>query len=411
MFCDLVGSTALSAGLDPEDLREIINSYQERCSKVIGRFQGYVAKYMGDGIVAYFGYPKAHEDNASLAVHAALSLVSEVSRLTLRGVDARLQVRVGVATGLVVVGDLIGEGSSQELSVIGETPNLAARLQAIARPGTVVMAPSTHRLVRGEFQYASLGQQRLKGFAEPVTAWQVLTPLEVQSRFESRSRSAAPLVGRDEELTQVLECWARAKSGSGQILLLSGEPGIGKSRLVRAFCDRLISEKAQSVLSYIHLRYQCSPNYANSALYPIIVQLERAAGFARDDAPEVKLRKLEGLIAEGGDNVLEGLALLASLLMIPADGLYAPLNIPPQRQREMTVATLVQQVTGFSKSKPVLCVFEDVHWADPTTLEVIGRLAGAIRSAPVLLLLTYRSEFDPPWDSTPHTFHLRLSTI
>src|SRR6516162_10176002 len=282
MFCDLVGSTALSAQLDPEDYRDVVAAYHRAVSDAVKSLDGFVAKYMGDGVLAYFGYPRAHEDDAERAVRAGLGVVDAVARLDVKSV--KLQARVGIATGLVVVGDLIGEGSAQEQAVVGETPNLAARLQALAEPDTVVIAAGTRRLVGALFEYRELGAVEVKGIAGPVRAWQVLRPSAVASRFEAlRGSALTPLVGRDEEIELLLRRWARAKAGDGQIVLVSGEPGIGKSRITAELEGRLRAEP------HLHLRYFCSPYCRDSALFPFIEQLGRAAGFVRDDTPAAQL--------------------------------------------------------------------------------------------------------------------------
>ena len=271
MFCDLVGSTALAARLDPEDLREVIGTYHRAVAEIVAGFDGFVAKYMGDGVLVYFGYPRAHEDDAERAIRAGLGLIDAVGRLDVKSVE--LQARVGIATGLVVVGDLIGEGSAQEQSVVGETPNLAARLQALAKPDAVVIAAGTRRLVGDLFEYRDLGAVEVKGIAEPVPAWRVLRPSVVASRFEAlRGSALSPLVGRDEEINLLLRRWARAKAGDGQIVLVSGEPGLGKSRITAALEERLHAEP------HLRLRYFCLPYHQDSALFPFIEQLGRAAG-------------------------------------------------------------------------------------------------------------------------------------
>ena len=290
MFSDLVGSTALSTRLDPEDLREVISAYQKCVAETVRRFDGFVAKYMGDGVLVYFGYPQAHEDDAERAVRAGLELVASVGALK---THAPLQTRVGLATGLVVVGDLIGSGASQEQAIVGETPNLAARLQGVAEPNTVVIAESTRKLVGNLFDLEDLGPQELKGIAGPVRGWAALRPASVESRFDALHASGlTQLVGREEELELLLRRWSKAKNGQGQVVLLSGEPGIGKSRLTAALLERLAGEP------YTRLRYFCSPQHTDSALYPIISQMERAAGFAHDDTAEAKLHKLDTLLAQ-----------------------------------------------------------------------------------------------------------------
>jgi len=332
MFCDLVGSTALAARLDPEDLREVIGAYHRAVAEIVAGFDGFVAKYMGDGVLVYFGYPRAHEDDAERAVRAGLGVIDAVGRLDVKSVN--LQARVGIATGLVVVGDLIGEGSAQEQSVAGETPNLAARLQALAEPDAVVIAASTRRLLGELFEYRDLGAVEVKGIAAPVLAWQVLRPSAIASRFEAlRGSALTPLVGRDEELDLLLRRWARAKAGDGQVVLVSGEPGIGKSRLAAAVAERLHAEP------HLRLRYFCSPYHQDSALYPFIDQLGRAAGFARDDPPAARLEKLEAVLALAAPPD-EDVALLADLLSLPASERHPLPNLSPQRKKERTLEAL-----------------------------------------------------------------------
>ena len=346
MFCDLVGSTALSARLDPEDLREVIAAYHRAVAETVAGFDGFVAKYMGDGVLIYFGYPEAHEDDAERAVRAGLAVIDEVGRLV---APDRLNVRLGVASGLVVVGDLIGAGAAQERGVVGETPNLAARLQALAQPDTLVIAESTRRQIGGLFEIEDLGPQPLAGFAEPQHAWRVVGESGVLSRFEALRSDATPLVGRDEELDLLLRRWQQVKAGEGRVLLISGEPGIGKSRLTAALSQAIGSEP------HTRLRYFCSPHYQDSALYPFITQLERAAGFARDDAVEEKLAKLRELLAPGaqGDRDIE---ISAELLSLPSSA--AELNISPQRKREMLFEALLHQLEAVARRRPVLMVFE-----------------------------------------------------
>ncbi|MFQ5551968.1 MAG: AAA family ATPase, partial [Gemmatimonadales bacterium] len=394
MFCDLAGSTELSQQLDPEDLREVNRAYQDACKAAIERYEGFVARYMGDGVLAYFGYPQAHEDDAERAIHAGLGVVESVADLSLTVGDkheVELGVRVGIATGPVVVGDLIGEGASQESAVVGETPNLAARLQALAARNTVVIGPGTHELAAGQFESDDLGDQVLKGIAEPVHAWRIIAPVTAESRFEAAHRvGLTPLVGREHEIGLLLERWEQAKEGDGQVVLLSGEPGLGKSRLVQALRVRIADEP------HILLRYQCSPYHANSAFYPFVEQLQRAAGLTREDTNESKLEKLEALLSRSSNIVKEIAPLFALLLSIPSDTRYAPLNLSPQRQKEKTIEVLMDQLSGLSQTAPVLIVFEDVHWADPTTLEVLNALIEAV-SAKSLALVTHRPEFAPPW--------------
>jgi class 3 adenylate cyclase/predicted ATPase len=391
MFCDLVGSTALAERLDAEDVRDVIAAYHRCVASAVGRFQGFVAKYMGDGVLVYFGYPQAHEDDAERALRAGLVLVEAIGRLdTIAG--AKLQVRIGIATGLVVVGDLVGAGEAREYGVVGETPNLAARLQALADPGTVVIAPSTRQLVGALFDYRDLGLTEVKGFAEPVRAWQVLRASAIASRFEALHANAAltPLVGRSEELELLQRRWEQVKAGDGRVLLLSGEPGIGKSRLIAALQQRLRSEP------YARLRYFCSPHHADSALHPIIVQLEHAAGFDREDTTDAKLGKLSTLVARASPQA-EDMFFLAELLGLPTDGHWPPPALSPQKRKERTFEALFRQLDGLAHQAPVLMVFEDAHWSDPTSLELLSLIVDRVPNLPVLLIVSYRPEFQPPW--------------
>jgi class 3 adenylate cyclase len=345
MFSDLVGSTALSARMDPEDLREVISAYQKCIAETVQRFGGFVAKYMGDGVLVYFGYPQAHEDDAERAVRAGLELVHAVGDLK---THAPLQTRVGIATGLVVVRDLIGAGASQEQAIVGETPNLAARLQGVAEPNGVVIAESTRKLVGNLFELEDLGAQDLKGIAGPVRAWAALRPSSVESRFEAlHGAGLTDLVGREEELELLLRRWSKAKTGQGQVVLLTGEPGIGKSRLTAALLERLREE------SHTRLRYFCSPQRTDSALYPIISQMERAAGFAHDDTAAVKLDKLDAVLAQSSTSPHDS-ALLAEMLSLQNDGRYPALELPSPERRQKTLEALVSQVTVLARQKPLL---------------------------------------------------------
>ena len=402
MFSDLVGSTALSARMDPEDLREIISAYQECVAETVGRFGGFVAKYMGDGVLIYFGYPQAHEDDAERAVRAGLELVAAVDSLK---THAALQTRVGIATGLVVVGDLIGSGASQEQAIVGETPNLAARLQGVAEPNSVVIAEGTRKLVGNLFELADLGAQDLKGIAGPVRAWAALRPASVESRFEALHASGLiDLVGREEELELLLRRWSKAKTGEGQVVLLSGEAGIGKSRLTAALLARFAAEP------HTRLRYFCSPQHTESALYPIISQMQRAAGFAHDDTVQAKLDKLDALLAQGF-TPRQDAALFTEMLSLPNDGRYPTVELAPQQRRQKTLEALTAQLEALSRSNTVLMIFEDAHWVDPTSLEALGRTVDRLRTLGVLLIVTYRPEFEPPWVGRPYVTALTLNRL
>jgi class 3 adenylate cyclase len=402
MFSDLVGSTALSARMDPEDLREIISAYQKCVAETVRRFDGFVAKYLGDGVLVYFGYPRAHEDDAERAVRAGLELIAAVTGLK---THASLQTRVGIATGLVVVGDLIGSGDAQERGIVGETPNRAARLQGLAEPNMVVIAESTRRLVGNLFELQDLGAKDLKGIAGPVRAWAALRASSVASRFEAMHASGlTDLVGREEESELLLRCWSRAKTGEGQVVLLSGEPGIGKSRLTAALLERLAAEP------HTRLRYFCAPQHTDSALFPIIGQMQRAAGLAHDDAPGPRLDKLDALLAQTSTSI-EDAALLAEMLSLPNDGRYPALDLDPQQRRQRTLEALVWQLEALTRSNPVLMIFEDAHWTDPTSLELFSRTVDRIRTLRVLLIVTFRPEFDPPWVGRPYVTALTINRL
>ncbi|MFI4987018.1 MAG: AAA family ATPase [Alphaproteobacteria bacterium] len=400
MFCDVVGSTELATRLDPEDLREIIAAYHRRVAEVLTGFGGFVAKYMGDGILAYFGYPQAHEEDAEQAVRAGLAIVEAVGRLDL---PQRLEVRLGIATGLVVVGDLLGAGAAQEQSVVGETPNLAARLQSLAAPNAIIIADATRRQIGNLFEVRNLEPQALKGFAAMQQAWQVLGESDVASRFEALRSRATPLVGRDEEIELLLRRWAQAKSGEGRVVLLTAEPGIGKSRLTEAVEERIGAEPHR------RLRYFCSPHHCESALYPIIGQLERAAGFARDDDAATKRGKLAELLK--GGSAEDDLPLLAELLSLPEGESRSSLELTPQRKKEKTFDALLRILESLARQQPVLLVFEDLHWMDPTSHELLDRTIAQVEQLPVLLIATFRPEFKPPWVGQAHVTMLALSRL
>jgi class 3 adenylate cyclase/predicted ATPase len=403
MFSDLVGSTALSARMDPEDLREVVSAYHKCVAEVVRRFGGFVAQYLGDGVLVYFGYPEAHEDDAERAVRAGLELVAGVIALK---TQASLQARVGIATGLVVVGDLMtGSGQAHERGIVGETPNLAARLQGIAEPNTVVIAETTRRLLGNLFELKDLGARDLKGVAEPLRAWVALRASTVESRFEALHPSdLTALIGRAEETELLLRRWSRAKSGEGQVVLISGEAGIGKSRLTAALLENLAPEP------HTRLRYFCSPQHTDSAFSPIIGQMERAAGLLHDDTSQQKLDKLDALLAQASTSIQDA-ALIAEMLSLPNDGRYPTLELMPQQRRQKTLEALTAQMETLSRQKPVLMIFEDAHWADPTSLEAFGRVVDRIRTLKVLLLVTFRPEFDAPWVGRPYVTTLFINRL
>jgi class 3 adenylate cyclase/predicted ATPase len=402
MFSDLVGSTVLSGRMDPEDLREVISAYQKAVADTVQRFGGFVAKYMGDGVLVYFGYPQAHEDDAERTVRAGLDLVAAVSGLK---THAPLQTRVGIATGLVVVGDLIGSGASQEQAIVGETPNLAARLQGVAEPNSVVIAESTRKLVGNLFEVEDLGPKDLKGISGPVRAWAALRPSSVESRFEALHASGVTeLVGRQEELELLLRRWSRAKRAEGQVVLLSGEPGIGKSRLTAALLESLATEP------HARLRYFCSPQYTNSVLYPIIGQMERAAGLAHGDKLQARLDKLDAALAQTSTSIQDA-ALIAEMLSLANDGRYPTLDLGPQERRQKMLHALTSQLEALTRKSPVLMIFEDAHWIDPTSLEALGLIVDRIQALPGLLIVTFRPEFEAPWIGRPHVSDLTLNRL
>ena len=402
MFCDLVGSTALAARLDPEDMSAVIAAYHKAVADAVQREDGFVAKYMGDGVLAYFGYPRAHEDDAERAVRAGLAIVEAAPK----NADGQsLQVRVGVATGIVVVGELVGSGELSERGVVGDTPNLAARLQGIARPDSVVVAEATKRLIGDLFELEDLGARELKGIATPAHAFVVVRTRTVESRFEAlRSHGLIELIGREEEVEFLLRRWTKANAAEGQVVLVAGEAGIGKSRLAAELLERLASQP------HVRLRYFCSPQHADSAFYPIIAQLERAAGFSREDDAKAKLDKLDALLALSATSSGDA-ALCADLLSLANDGRYPRHDMSSHQQRQKTLDALINQVEAASRNAPALLIFEDAQWADPSTLETFGKVIDRIDRLKALLIVTYRPEFAPPWIGAPHVRALTLNRL
>jgi class 3 adenylate cyclase/tetratricopeptide (TPR) repeat protein len=404
MFCELAGSATPSAPLDPEDMWGVIAPYHACIGEVVGRHNGIIARYMDDGVLAYFGYPRAQEDDVEQAVRAALVLVDAVANLQ-TNVDAALQVRIGIATGTVVVSELLIDETPSEQAVVGETPNLAARLQTVAEPGTVLICPQTHRLTGGHFDYRDLGALTLKGWAEPVPVWQVLGASGVESRFEAMHKTKLPpLFGREEETELLLRRWRHATQEEGRGVVLMGEPGIGKSHIALALDDRLQSEP------HITLRYFCSAHHTNSALFPFIGELERAAGFERSDSPTEKLSKLDALLAQSGAEP-KHVAVLANLFALPASDRYGLQELSPQKRKEKTLAALLARLDGLAARQPVLMNFEDVHWIDPTSLELLAATVEHVPQLRVLLLITARSEFTPPWPSYSHITTIPLTRL
>jgi class 3 adenylate cyclase/tetratricopeptide (TPR) repeat protein len=403
MFCDLVGSTALSEKLDPEELRSLLHAYRTLCGEVIARYDGFVARYVGDGILTYFGWPTAHEEDAERAVRAALEIVHTVKRAS--STEA-LSVRIGVATGPVVVGEAAGVGDQSKLAV-GSTPNLAARLQGLAIADHVVIANSSRRLIGSAFELIDLGEHDLKGIAEPVHAWRVERALVTESRFDANRGGSVltPLVGREVEVDLLLSRLSQAKDGEGQVVLLSGEPGIGKSRILSALRQRLDVQGVQA------LRFQCSPYYVNSAFWPIIDNFERTLKFARDETIEAKLEKLEALVIAHYGRPLTDVRFVASILSIPCEDRYGALPMTPQKFKDETLRTLVDVIEAAARQQPSVMLFEDAHWADPTTLEVLDLLIDRVKTVPLLVVLTHRPEFQSRWSEQGHVGALNLSKL
>ncbi|MBI3247938.1 MAG: AAA family ATPase [Deltaproteobacteria bacterium] len=437
MFCDLVGSTALSAQLDPEELREVVRAYQQTCAAVIQRYEGHIAQYLGDGLLVYFGYPVAHEDDAARAVRAGVEIITALSQAVPSPVVGegqgegaknrtkdtphphllpqgekelqKLHVRIGIHTGPVVIGEIGGGGRTEQLA-LGETPNIAARLQGLAEPDTVVVSAATYRLVQGLFESQDLGPQTLKGISTPMMAYRVLNEGHARSRFEAAlQRGLTPLMGRELEVGLLRERWRHAAQGSGQVVLLCGEPGIGKSRLVQALKEQVSLDGA------LQLELRCSPYYRNSAYHPILDHLQRFLQFAREDSPEEKLKKLENALKSRGGVTpplqSERVPLIAALLSLPHPAGYPPITVSPQKQKEKTQAAIVAWLVEESETAPVYCVWEDLHWADPSTLEVLTLLLAQVPATRLLALVTFRPEFTPPWGSRSYLSQLTPSRL
>ena len=403
LVCSLAGMSRLSATLDPEEASALIAEYHRNCSEVISRYGGVMERFSADEMLVCFGYPQADEFDAEEAVHAGLALLETVTKLD-TGCAAKLQLRVGIASGSVICGDLVGHGRDKH-GLLGEAVELAAGLQALAEPNTVVIAASTRQLVGGFFDCDALGPIALKGGGEAVSAWRVTGASTVASRFEALRASGTPLVGREEELEVLLRRWQQAKRGEGCVVLLSGEPGIGKSRLAVDLLERLTTEPNA------RFRFFCSPHHQESALYPIITQLNQAAGLQREDTIAVRLDKLEALLSQGRSDLGEALPLIAELLTISTDGRCKPLDLTPQQRKQRTLATLVAQVEGLAADQPVLMLFEDAHWSDPTSLELMDLLVDRVPTLPVLVVVTFRPEFTSSWVGRPHVTSLSLSRL
>ncbi|MGH9141072.1 MAG: AAA family ATPase [Vicinamibacterales bacterium] len=392
MFCDLVGSTPLAERLDPEELHDLMQAYRRAGGDVVARYEGHVAQYLGDGLMVYFGWPTAHEDDAERGVRSALEIVQAVRMI---GATPPLAVRIGVATGTVVV----GTANAEDNLAMGDTPNLAARLQRMAEPYQVVIAPATRRLVGDSFDLTDLGERALDGITAPVRAWRVDAVRKTEGRFQAAHEGMAltPLVGREEEVALLRRAWHHARDGEGRVVLLGGEPGIGKSRLTQVLLEQTAAEPCTA------LRYQCSPFHLNSALYPFIEQLESSSQFAREDTPDQKLHKLNAVLAGNQESA----RLIAGLLSLPID----PLDLSPQKQKENTLEALAGQIEGLSRRQPVLMVFEDAHWIDPTSHEALDVLVPRLQALPVLLVITHRPEYESRWPQQPHVVRLGLGRL
>lgn len=409
MFCDLVGSTALARRLDPEDVQEIIRRFLDACSQAVGRFNGYVAKYMGDGLLVYFGYPHAHEHDAERAVHAGLAILDLVKtsfRDNPTSQESEIAVRVGIATGKVIVGEIIGEETAKERSVFGETPNLAARLQSLAAPNQLVVDSATKRLVGNEFEFADAERVSLKGFDMPIEVWRVVGTKASVSRFDSyRSGRLAGFIGREHELALLLGRWREAAGGEGQVVLLCGEAGIGKSCLTVHLRNQISGEDCQTV------QLQCSPYHTNTALHPVIHCLQQAATLTGEDDAHAQREKLEAFAKNTGIDNQTTVSLLAELLSIPGDAQHPLLNMSSDKRKDMTLEALVRQLQRLADHCPILFILEDAHWLDPTTMDLLTRIIDRIQRMRVLLLITFRPDFKPVWGDYGHVTFLTLNRL
>jgi class 3 adenylate cyclase len=409
MFIDIVESTSLSSQLDPEDLREVVREYQQVCSEVIQHFDGHVAQLLGDGLLVYFGYPQAHEDDAQRAVRTGLGIIEAIGKLNARLEQAKgikLAVRLGVHTGLVVVGEMGGEGRQEQLA-LGEVPNIASRIQGIAEPDSVVIGATTFHLVEGYFTCQDLGEQTLRGVEPPITVYRVFQESAAQSRLDIvTTRGLTPLVGREQEVGLLLERWNQVKDGQGQVVLLSGEGGIGKSRLVQVIKEHVAGE------SHISLECRSSPYYQNTALYPITDLFQRTLQWQQDDTSEQRLEKLEQTLKQYRLPLEETVPLFATLLSLPIpEDRYPPLNWTPQRQRQKTLEAIVAMLLELAEQQPVLFILEDLHWTDPSTLELLDLLIDQTPTASLLALLTCRPAFQPTWGLRTHLTPISLSRL
>ena len=409
MFCDLQGSTALSQQLDPEVLRDVIRSYQEVCAGAVARFEGHIAKYLGDGLLIYFGYPQAHEDDPQRSIRTGLAILEDMLVLNTRlrrDNDLELTVRIGVHTGLVVAGEMGGGDTLESLAIVGETPNIAARLEGAAEPNTVVISDVTAKLVQGLFLCNSMGIHELKGISQPMELFRVIEESSAQTRFDvAASTQLTPLVGRDQEVGLVMDRWEQVEEGQGQVVLVSGEAGIGKSRLLQGIYDGLESRPHWLVVN------RCSPYHQNSPLFPIIESLEHWLGFRKGASSGERLQLLERRLEDYSFQITESVPLFAGLLSVPLDDRYPQLNLSPQRQRQRTIELLVQLLEETVSQQPVLAVYEDLHWADPTTLEFLGLLVDQVATSKVMAIFTFRPEFTPPWGSRGHFTQITLNRL